>query len=137
MVPAGTEQESPGLHVTRSSPKTSVMDPSSTNTRAPNSWACAPRCTLGSYRPRGFRTLHGGDRRPQVGSNAAAVVLRSALRFGRFFRSPLPQHHVALSGEHHADTCAALADPNLSSLVGPVLGKPGCEFWVVRSAPLE
>ena len=65
------------------------------------------------------------------------MVLRSARRFGRFFRSPLPQHHVALSGEHHADTCAALADPNLSSLVGPVLGKPGGEFWVVRSAPLE
>src|SRR5262245_12159939 len=47
LVPAGTLQESPGPYVTRSLPKTRVMDPSSTNRRASNPWACASRCTLG------------------------------------------------------------------------------------------
>src|SRR4051812_38457114 len=50
-VPAGTLQESPGPYVTRCSPQTSVMEPSSTNRRASNLWVCASRCTLGPIPP--------------------------------------------------------------------------------------
>src|SRR5215469_5808285 len=51
IVPAATVQESPGPYVQRSAPKTSVIDPSSTSSRASNSWACDPRCTFGSISP--------------------------------------------------------------------------------------
>jgi hypothetical protein len=59
--------------------------------------------------------------------------------FGRFFRSPLPQLHVALSlsGEHHADTVLPWLTQIFPPSRGPVLGKPRGESGSSAVRPLE
>ena len=72
-----------------------------------------------------------------LGSNKAAVALRSSRLFGRFFRSSLPQRHVALSGEYHANSLAADAHSDLSAVPGAVLIEPDLQLRVVPAEPFD